>query len=68
MKYHIGQKVKFEALEGYIIGINIDSLEELDVAFESREWVSYTIRVYRKFYINGYTDFCRSEGEFAACD
>ena len=68
MKYRIGQKVKFEAFEGYIVGINIDPLEELDVAFESREWVNYTIRVYKKFYTNGYTDFCRSEGEFTACD
>ena len=68
MKYRIGQKVKFEELEGYIISINIDPLEETDVAFESREWVSYTIRVYRKFYINGYADFYRSEGEFTACD
>jgi hypothetical protein len=65
--YKIGQKVQItdttEPIIGYIVKIEIDPLEETDVAFESKEWVGYTIRVYKPFYTNGYTDFSRTEND-----
>ena len=53
----VGQKIKFNGMEGYIIGINIDPLEECEVKYES---YTYTIRVFQPFYIGGYADFRRS--------
>lgn len=55
---HVGQKVKFGEMEGYLIGINIDPLEESEVPYES---YTYTIRVFKPFYKDGYADFHRSE-------
>lgn len=70
--YKIGQKVQFDGITGpiigYIVKIAIDPLEETDVAFESKEWIMYTIRVYKPFYVNGYVDFGRTEGEFRNAD
>jgi hypothetical protein len=43
--------------------MEIDPLEETEVASESKEWILYTIRVYKDFYINGYTDYRRTERE-----
>lgn len=55
----VGQKVKFGEMEGYIIGINIDPLDECEVRYES---YTYTIRVFQPFYIGGYADFyCSGE-------
>lgn len=53
----VGQKVKFDGIEGYIIGINIDPLDEYEVRYES---YTYTIRVFQPFYKDGYADFRRS--------
>lgn len=69
--YKIGQKVQFgetELMTGYIVGITIDPLDEVYVAFEARHWVTYTIRVYRPYLKNGYFDFQRSEGELKNAD
>lgn len=63
--YKIGQKVHITgtSLVGYIVKIEIDPLEEIDVTSESKGWIMYTIRVYKDFYMDGYSDFYRSEGE-----
>ena len=66
--YKIGQKVWFgeatNPITGYIVKMEIDPLEEIEVASEAKDWIIYTIRVYKDFYINGYTDYCRTEREF----
>ena len=54
---HVGQKVTFDGMEGYIVGITIDPLEESEVRYESH---TYTIRVFQPFYKDGYFDFRRS--------
>ena len=54
---HVGQKIKFDGMEGYLVGIAIDPLEESEVKYES--W-TYTIRVFQPFYKDGYFDFQRS--------
>ena len=54
---HVGQKVIFDGMEGYIVGITIDPLEECEVKYES---FTYTIRVFKSFYKDGYFDFQRS--------
>lgn len=62
----IGSKVSFGAKEkivGYIVKIEIDPLEECEVNFEAEAMVFYTIRVYKDFYMNGYTDFVRVEDD-----
>lgn len=65
--YKIGQKVQIidtiAPAIGYIVKIEIDPLEEIEVASEAKEWIIYTIRVYKSFYTNGYTDYCRTERE-----
>ena len=65
--YKIGQKVQIidtiEPIIGYIVKMEIDPLEEITVTYESKEWIIYTIRVYKPFYINGYADFCRTGKE-----
>ena len=62
--YKVGQEVAFGSEEnpiwGYIVGINIDPLEESEVKFESK---TYTIRVFKKFYKDGYADFRRDESD-----
>lgn len=50
--FKIGDKVSFSSdytMTGYIVGINIDPIEESDVNFEKNNWVDYTIRVFKKF-------------------
>ena len=54
---HVGQKVRFDGMEGYIVGITIDPLEECEVRYESH---TYIIRVFQPFYKDGYFDFKRS--------
>lgn len=69
--YKIGQKVQFgetDIITGYIVGITIDPLDETDVAFESKHWVTYTVRMYRPYLENGYFDFQRSEGDLRNAD
>jgi len=65
--YKIGQKVQLCGVDipiiGYIVKMEIDPLEETEVVSESKEWILYTIRVYKDFYINGYTDYRRTERE-----
>lgn len=53
----LGQKIRFDGMEGYLIGVTIDPLEESEVPYES---YTYTIRVFQPFYKDGYADFCRS--------
>ena len=53
----LGQKIRFDGMEGYLIGKTIDPLEESEVPYES---YTYTIRVFQPFYIGGYADFIRS--------
>lgn len=63
--YKIGQKVQIvdtvRPITGYIVKMEIDPIEEVDVASEAEDWIIYTIRVYKNFYRDGYTDFCRTE-------
>lgn len=70
--YRIGQKVQLlnviEPITGYIVKMEIDPLEEITVASESKNWIVYTIRVYKSFYINGYTDYYRTEREIKNAD
>lgn len=67
--YKIGQKVQVaDTIEGYIVKMEIDPQEEIEVAPETKDWIIYTIRVYRPFYINGYTDFCRTERDIKNID
>lgn len=70
--YKIGQKVQViditEPAVGYIVKIEIDPLEEIEVIPEVKYWVFYTIRVYKDFYKNGYTEYCRTEREIKNID
>lgn len=65
--YKIGQKVQIldiiKPTIGYIVKMEIDPLEEIDVASETKDWIIYTIRVYKPFYQNGYTDYSRTKRE-----
>lgn len=53
----LGQKIRFNGMEGYLIGMTIDPLEESEVPYER---CTYTIRVFQPFYKDGYADFHRS--------
>ncbi len=62
--FKIGDKVTFGSVYtfvGYIVGINIDPLEEYEVNFEKNNWVNYTVRVFKDFYKDGFSDFQRTE-------
>lgn len=64
--FNIGDKVKFGKdfhLIGYIVKIEIDPIEEIEVNFDKENYVAYTIRVYKDFYIGGYSDFRRTEND-----
>lgn len=64
--FNIGDKVEFGEnfrLIGYIVKIEIDPLEEIDVKFDKTNYVFYTIRVFKDFYIDGYADFNRTEND-----
>lgn len=68
--FKIGDKVSFSSdytMTGYIVGINIDPIEESDVNFEKNNWVDYTIRVFKDFYKDGFFDFRRTENEITIC-
>lgn len=58
--FKVGDKVEFDKdkIVGYIVKMEIDPLEEYEV---KHEYVYYTVRVFKDFYHNGYTDFERSE-------
>lgn len=70
--YKIGQKVQIvdtvRPITGYIVKMEIDPIEEVDVASEAEDWIIYTIRVYKNFYRDGYTDFCRTERDIKDAD
>lgn len=70
--YKIGQKVQIidsvRPITGYIVKMEIDPIEEVDVASESKDWIIYTIRVYRRFYRDGYTDYGRTERDIKDAD
>lgn len=62
---NVGDKVVFSdySMVGYIIKIEIDPIEESEVNFEKDNWVTYTIRVFQSFYIDGYADFQRTRDD-----
>lgn len=71
--FQIGDKVIIDTntkdpIKGYIVAITIDPLTESEVEFEKKNWVGYTVRVYRNFYIDGYTDFYRSAWDLRKVD
>lgn len=70
--YKIGQKVQLlntiKPIIGYIVKMEIDPLEEINVVSEAKEWIIYTIRVYESFYIDGYADYYRTEREIKNAD
>lgn len=58
--FKLGQKVmvsKNPNVIGYIVEMHIDPLEESGVAFEAEDWVIYSVRVFKDFYQNGYSDY-----------
>lgn len=61
--FQIGDKVVIadtkDPIEGYIVAITIDPITESEVEFEKKDWVGYKVRVYKDFYIDGYTDYHR---------
>ena len=64
--YKIGQKVRLKGtnlIAGYIVKMEIDPFEEADVASEAEDWIIYTVRVYKRFYRDGYTDYGCTEGD-----
>lgn len=64
--FNIGDKVRFGTtfvLTGYIVKIEIDPFEKIDINFDKKNYVFYTIRVYKDFYIDGYADFQRTEND-----
>ena len=68
--FKIGDKVSFgstHTMIGYIVGINIDPCEESDVNFDKNNWVDYTIRVFKDFYKDGFSDFRRTENDITIC-
>ncbi|MBO7691399.1 MAG: hypothetical protein J6T10_02040 [Methanobrevibacter sp.] len=62
-KVYFNSKVTEEPIYGYIVKIEIDPFEEIDVKFDKENYVFYTIRVYKNFYKDGYADFNRTERE-----
>ena len=69
--YKIGQKVRLKGtnlIAGYIVKMEIDPFEEADVASEAEDWIIYTVRVYKPFYRDGYTDFGCTERDIENAD
>ena len=66
---NVGDKVVFgdHSMVGYIVKIEIDPIEELEVNFEKNNWVNYTIRVFQPFYKDGYADFQRTRDDITLC-
>ena len=59
----VGDKVVFgeDSIVGYIVKIEIDPISEFVTDFQKpEEFATYTIRVFKPFYVGGYTDFQRS--------
>jgi len=59
--FKIGDKVMIdnnEHLVGYIVSMIIDPLEEYEVKNETG-FITYVVRVFKPFYIDGYSDFHR---------
>ena len=59
----VGDKVVFgeDSIVGYIVKIEIDPISEYTADFQKPEqFATYTIRVFKPFYVGGYTDFQRS--------
>lgn len=67
----IGSKVVFDGVRGeymvgYIVKIEIDPFEEYDYDLNhSEDYATYTIRVFKPFYKDGYADFQRSRSDIA---
>lgn len=64
MKFKLGDKVLFgdvNELEGYIVGMEINPIEECEVSTEALDGVTYIIRRFAPFYEYGFTDFYRTE-------
>lgn len=67
--FKIGDKVYFisnvdnKPIYGYVVKIEIDPFEETDVKFDKENYVFYTVRVYKNFYKDGYSDFGRTEND-----
>lgn len=60
--FKIGDKVMIsnnECLVGYIVSMTIDPLEEYEVKSET-DCITYIVRVFKPFYIDGYSDFYRA--------
>lgn len=69
--YKIGQKVRLKGtnlIAGYIVKMEIDPFEEADVASEAEDWIIYTVRVYKRFYRDGYADFGCTERDIENAD
>lgn len=65
---NVGDKVVFGDFStiGYIVKIEIDPISEYVTDFQYPEkFATYTIRVFKPFYVGGYTDFQRSRDEIA---
>ena len=63
---NIGDKVVFDEYStvGYIVKIEIDPISEFVTDFQTpEEFATYTIRVFKPFYVGGYTDFQRSRDD-----
>ena len=57
---NVGDKVVFgeHFTIGYIVKIEIDPISEYTTEFQKPEqFATYTIRVFKPFYVGGYTDF-----------
>lgn len=67
----IGSKVCFEGTHGdlmigYLVNIELDVIDEEDDYFrDPEESATYTIRIFKPFYKDGYADFQRSYDEIA---
>ena len=69
--FNIGDKVIFGGnfqLTGYIVKIEIDPIEEIEVNFDKKNYVYYTIRVFKDFYKDGFSDFQRTEKDLTICE
>lgn len=65
----IGDKVmvdKDEQLTGYIVKMEYEPLEEYDAKTLSEDEICYTVRVYKSFWLGGYTDFNRMEHDLCS--
>ena len=69
MKFKLGDKVLIDninelegyILEGYIVGMEINPIEECEVGAEVLDGITYIIRRFAPFYEYGFADFYRTE-------